>query len=218
MQKRLKKARSRKDIDVLPIRDVGVSQIDDVFREADVTLRNAVVLRDAQRWSLTYLREACGAPHMASIKQCMRTLGRKARMDSNASDGMRPTRAWSAVTEGELQTNDSGDAMAFEQRRRTVSADLVTSRLRRQPSETSQSSNDSSASQHSVALLRQERRLLLELRGLFAASEFWRKASSAVDAFVSDTLAILDDAPGCVESLMSVCKKAESMYKVSRLG
>jgi len=84
---------------------------------------------------------------------------------------MRPTRAWSAVTEGELQTNDSGDAMAFEQRRRAVSADLVTSRLRRQPSETSQSSNDLSASHHSVALLWQERRLLLELRGLFAALE-----------------------------------------------
>nr|CAB3264930.1 inactive phospholipase C-like protein 1 [Phallusia mammillata] len=212
--KKLKKTRSRKDIDYLTMRDCALPVLDELFRKADGPLRHATALRESQRWSLSYLREACGASPVASVKQCIRCLSHRLKADSMTADGSssRHKRSWSALS-ADVEPQAPGESDVTDPRRRTISGDAAGARLRRQASETSQSSSDSSFAHPPVVLLRQDRRLLLELHPPYSNSEYWRKASLALDAYVSDTLAVLDNAPGCCKSLDGFCHSMEAFYE-----
>ncbi|XP_076818482.1 inactive phospholipase C-like protein 1 isoform X1 [Clavelina lepadiformis] len=209
-QKRQRKTRGRKDASsILQIRDVGRPAVDDLFRGATEHIQFAATLRDTWRWSLSYFRETCGVTPLASVKQCIRALGQRSRTDACAPEAVsRQKRKYSTPVEPELTKLDDNRSVA-ELKRRATSTDVLVTQLRRQPSDTSQSSTESSntAPAH-VSLLRHNNRFMLHLKGQCATNETWRKTALAFDALIADSLALRAKAKACCDALTAIYQKA----------
>ena len=214
-QSRLQKQRSRKEIFSVHIYDLNIPDIDYLFRSASENLQLAASLCGGLRHSLASLRDICGAPPLASIKQCIRALAKRNLTDSSSTESLGSNRVKRKTSS---LSRENGGSKKRDVMKKSTSVESNTS-LRRQTSDTSQSSNDSgTANLGQVQFLRSEKRIWLEWKGAVSSSETWKKVGIAVDALVTNCLLVLDKSMNCCNFLTSIYDKAEQLFDVrSRL-
>ena len=211
LYKRNKKYRSRKESDATQLCEINVPELDEAFTGAHDFLQLAASLRDALRWSMGALREACGLSTLSSIKQCVRALAHRNRSDVPFYDATSSRGKKKDSTTAETEETDE----KTEARRRAVSTDGGSVRLGRQPSDASQSSSSDSGVSSLVRMVKQGRKISLNLRGSSSSSDSWRRVAACLDALVDDCLALVDKATACYESLTNVYDKVVKLRAVS---
>ncbi|XP_018672435.2 inactive phospholipase C-like protein 2 isoform X1 [Ciona intestinalis] len=208
--KKTRKSRSKKDGEATTLKEVGLPVVDDIFKAAFSPLRSAMNLIDTQRWSLSHFRETCGMAPFATVKQCIRALSQRLRSDTDLSATNRPKRKHSVAADGE-RTDDA--LSKAEMRRRAATADVTTARLRRQASDASQSSTESIHTTQQVSIVVRNLRLLLDVRGVAATNETWRKTAVAFESLITDTQAVIDKGVIVSDALSAVYKKAAKIHE-----
>ena len=211
-QKRNRKYRNRKESDVTSLYELSRPELDDAFESANELLQLAATLRDSQRWSLSTFRESCGVSSLASTKQCVRALVHRCRSD--ASDSSFSTRSKRKLSFPE--PDQAEDSAKTEPRRRTVSSDGGPAPLRRQPSDASQSSSSDCGSGGQVKIVKNERRVAMQLKGSLTTNDNWKKVAASLDALVDDCIAVLDKAVKCSHDLQMIQDQVAKLAKVSR--
>ena len=175
--------------------EVGLSQADELFQNAKENVQTASNLCSGLHHSLASLREACGVIPLASVKQCVRALAQRYPGDQSAADMLSDK---AHPNENGIQTEvPSGGGP-----------------LRRQISNASQSSNESSVGGAQIVFIRRDRKISVEMKG-GSGGESWRRVSLAVDALVSNCILVRDSAMNYCNLLTSVCDKAQLLYTVS---
>ena len=209
-QARLQKQRSRREIFSVHIYDLNIPDIDFVFRSASENLQLAASLCGGLRYSMASLREVCGVSPVASIKQCVRALAQRLINDAASAESSSSNKVKRKTSS---LSNENGASKKRDVVKKSASAHAS---LRRQPSNTSQSSNDSaSMAPIQIQFLRSEKRIWLEWKGAGSASDPWKKVGIAVDALVANCLLVLEKSMNCCNFLTSVYDQAEQIFEVS---
>ena len=205
-----RKSRGRKEVDAVQLFEINQAELDENFGDATEHLQLAAALRDAQRWSLASFRDACGLSCLSSVGQCVRSIAHRCRSDGFGFEPSLPK------SKKKISFASDADADAkSESRRSAASSDRSDTSLRRHPSDASQSSSSDAGSTGHVKLIRNKRKISLQLRGSFASSEAWRRTASSLEALVDDVIAVLDKTKSCCDQLTTIYNKVIKLSTVS---
>ena len=206
--KKDKKSKIRKDSSLdIGFRPIGIETVDQLFVHSMPNIRFACSLCSSQRRSLSQFREICGVSSLSCIKQCLRAIVRRSRVDCMTSPSASSDGSKSAGSRRKTYSNSSSTAGSLGGK----------SEVRRTLSNASQASTGSNTSLNSLSIVRQKERISLELKGTLALSESWKRIQLVFDTLMEHVHQSVETAQTACTELGKHKERIIDAYQVSTL-
>lgn len=199
-QRRLKRQRSRKELNSTPLYELNKPEIDKIFESCKEHLELASSLISAFHSSLTGFKEACGVSRLSSIKQCIRSIAKRDSFKQLTTVQKQSTK---------LKTENGSTKKTERHSKGVVSETNNTAIL--SPNKGPGSSE--SRRQPAAAYFAHDNEKVMLVPDSSHDDES-KKVGTALNSLMDDCKKVINQALNCCNTLSSFYEKTSQLYKV----